>query len=85
MINAQSSMVDRPWSREEEPWRFRPALRRGRGALVLRYILALVPDIDVRNEILQDTAVDLGGSSDPDMIRRIHSPPGPAGSRSAAC
>ena len=57
MINAQSSMVS-PMVPREEPERFGRLFVETQRE-ILRYILALVPDIEDAHEILQDTAVDL--------------------------
>src|SRR5215831_15917738 len=56
-INARLPMVS-PTVAGEDPERFVRLFVEGQRE-VLRYILALVPDIDDAHEILQDTAVDL--------------------------
>ena len=50
---------------------------------ILRYILALVPDVNNANEIFQETAVNLWRKFDRDTSSP--SPHGPVDSRSAAC
>jgi RNA polymerase sigma-70 factor (ECF subfamily) len=57
MINARSSMVS-PMLPSGDPERFGRLFVETQRE-ILRYILALVPDIDDAHEILQDTAVDL--------------------------
>jgi RNA polymerase sigma-70 factor, ECF subfamily len=56
-INSRLPMVS-PIVAGQDPERFVRLFIEGQGA-ILRYILALVPDIDDANEILQETAVDL--------------------------
>jgi RNA polymerase sigma-70 factor, ECF subfamily len=57
MINARSSMVS-PMVPREDPERFGRLFVETQRE-ILRYIRALVPDIDDAHEILQETAVDL--------------------------
>jgi RNA polymerase sigma-70 factor, ECF subfamily len=56
-INSRLPMVS-PIVAGQDPERFVRLFIEGQGA-ILRYILALVPDIDDAHEILQETAVDL--------------------------